>query len=380
MRRQTVRCRVDPVLALDQFSVARPLGPNDLDRRVTRQGIYPSLPAPNGIPWSEYVRTHRNRPQSISSSTEALESDHARYVTSTIAQHARSMATCTRSLPTDSPIPYLQPIERGYMSEGSQEGITPYRVPSEHTNNIGGTDYHSEITETDRVSTFTGLDDYDTLFTARHGRGALDPAPKTGETKAMVATSISPPTIGPELINPMERTLSVQEDANLYQREQMKPRMASPSAEIIGEGAAIFTDMTETILDILDKQVLMSPDSQQTIKEIPNKDDQKVVVHSTQDIIPETSTQREDYPDLFLPIREIYRISDCFRGYSESLSADNNPMVLLELNNLSYRYGTSLYAVDRVKGTMYGKFSIGYRMIPEKATDNTSIPTYFYWG
>ena len=24
----------------------------------------------------------------------------------------------TRSLPTDSPVPYFQPIERGYMSEG----------------------------------------------------------------------------------------------------------------------------------------------------------------------------------------------------------------------------------------------------------------------
>ena len=48
-------------------------------------------------------------------------------------------------------------------------------------------------------------------------------------------------------------------------------------------------------------------------------------------------------------------------------------MVLVELNNLSYRYGTSLYAVDRVNGTMYGKFSIGYRMIPEKAM---VIPQY----
>ena len=43
-------------------------------------------------------------------------------------------------------------------------------------------------------------------------------------------------------------------------------------------------------------------------------------------------------------------------------------MVLVELKNLSYRYGTSIYTVDRVKGTMYGKFSVGYRIIPEKAT------------
>ena len=48
-------------------------------------------------------------------------------------------------------------------------------------------------------------------------------------------------------------------------------------------------------------------------------------------------------------------------------------MVLVELNNLSYRYGTSIYAVDRVNGTMYGKFSVGYRIIPEKAT---VIPQY----
>ena len=50
-----------------------------------------------------------------------------------------------------------------------------------------------------------------------------------------------------------------------------------------------------------------------------------------------------------------------------------NPMVLVQLNNLSYRYSTSIYAVDRVNGTMYGKFSVGYRMIPEKAM---VIPQY----
>ena len=70
---------------------------------------------------------------------------------------------------------------------------------------------------------------------------------------------------------------------------------------------------------------------------------------------------------------ENYRISDHFCGYLVSLSADNNPMVLVELDNLSYRYGMSIYAVDRVNGTMYGKFSVGYRMIPEKAT---VIPQY----
>ena len=81
-----------------------------------------------------------------------------------------------------------------------------------------------------------------------------------------------------------------------------------------------------------------------------------------------TSDQKETYPDLFLPVAENDRISDRFCGYSDSLSADNNPMVLVELKSLSYQYGTSIYAVDRVNGTMCGKFSMGYRIIPEKAT------------
>ena len=178
MKCHTVRQKVYHVLAPDQFSVARPLRPEDLDRCVTWHGIYPSLPAPNGVPWSEYVRSQRNRSRSVSSSTEALESDHARYITCRIAQHARSMATGTRSLPTDSPVPHFQPIERGPMSEGrlselgSQEGmyVPPYMNPWEKAERPGGNDYHSNISEMDRVSTYTGLDDYDMLFAARHGR------------------------------------------------------------------------------------------------------------------------------------------------------------------------------------------------------------------
>ena len=146
--------------------------------------------------------------------------------------------------------------------------------------------------------------------------------------------------------------------------------MALPNSEIIGEDAAIFTDMTEMILDILDKQMAMSPGSQQPTKGSSSKDDQKEIVQS---IGPGVSTQKEEYPDLFLPIMENYRISDCFHGYSDSLSADNNPMILVELNNLSCRYGTSIYAVDRFNDTMYDKFSVGYTMIPEKAT---IIPQY----
>ena len=65
----------------------------------------------------------------------------------------------------------------------------------------GGIKYHPLVTEPDA---YTGLaDDYDTLFEARHGRGALDPAPMTN--REIVTTSsigITPTTLGMGMINP----------------------------------------------------------------------------------------------------------------------------------------------------------------------------------
>ena len=266
------------------------------------------------------------------------------------------------------------------MSEGSQEEIyaTSYIDSSVHTINIGGTDYHSVVTEMDRVSTYTGLDDYDTLFAARHGRGALDPVPIVGEQKSVITSDVPIPIAGPELINPMERMVPIYSD----QKEAVKSQLTPPSSEIIGEGASVFTDMTEMILDVLDKQVA-SPGSRQHAKKMPPRSDQKEKIHSEE---PRVSTKKKNYPDLFLPVRENYRISNHFCGYSDSLSADNNPIVLVELNNLSYKYRTSIYAFDRVNGTMTGKFSVGYRMIPEKArvilqyqhtsVENEYVPAY----
>ena len=295
------------------------------------------------------MRTQRNRPRSVSSSTEALESDHARYITRRIAQHTRSMATSTRSLPTDSPVPYYQLIERGYESEGrlsdlgSQDGLyaPPFVNPLEKTVNVDGTDYHPNASETDRVSTYTGLDDYDTLFAARRSRGALDQFPIMSEQMIMTTSmGITPPIASTELmVNPLERVTPACDIAHSSQREQasipkdsLKHRVVSPSSEIIGEGAAIFTDMTETILNILDQQMAMTPDTQQSKGLSPIDNQMKGIQggHTT------TSDQKESYPDLFLPVVENYRISDHFCGYLDSLSTDNNPMVLVELKNLSY--------------------------------------------
>ena len=224
-------------MAPDQFSVARLLRPEDLDRCVTQHGIYPSLPAPNGVPWSEYIRSQRNRSRSVSSSTEALDSNHVRYITHRIAQHARSMATGTRLLPTDSPVPYFQLIERGHMSEGrlsdmgSQEAmfaggmyIPPQQVnPWETTELWGGIGYHPVVSEMDRVSTYTGLDDYDTLFEARHHREALDHVPRKSEEMVITSSmgiTLTTSSVG-LIVNPLDKVKPAIDIGHSSQREHV---------------------------------------------------------------------------------------------------------------------------------------------------------------
>ena len=60
---------------------------------------------------------------------------------------------------------------------------------------------------------------------------------------------------------------------HLYQKTPLTHRVVLPSSEIIGEGAAIVTDMTETILNTLDQQIAMTSDAQQS-KGIPMGDNQ----------------------------------------------------------------------------------------------------------
>ena len=162
---------------------------------------------------------------------------------------------------------------------------------------------------------------------------------------------------------------------------------------ILGEGAAIFTDMTKTMLAALDKQMALPDTVQKSVSSSLNNflasgpiSSQSEIRQDMPDVnasrpntfsnsaqgpktIPISSTKGEDkYPDLYLPVAENYRISNKFYGYMDSVSVDNNPMILVELTGLSCRYGPTIYAVDRVNGTMCGRFSRGFRMISERAT------------
>ena len=158
-------------------------------------------------------------------------------------------------------------------------------------------------------------------------------------------------------------------------------RVVSPvsTGQILGEGAAKFTDMTETMLTGLDQHVALSGKAQKPKGSLTGNVLIPRQISGGSNIgesktISQTANKRDDkYPDLYLPVTENYRISDKSYGYMDSVSADNNPMILVELTGLSYRYGSTIYVVDRVNGTMYGKFSVSYRVINERAACGTTV-------
>ena len=117
------------------------------------------------------------------------------------------------------------------------------------------------------------------------------------------------------------------------------------SGHITGEGAAIFTDMTETMLTALDQQIALSSEAQKPEGSLTNNvltsgqiiDSSKVGESWTRS---QTAHDTKDmYPDLYLPVAENYKVSDQFYGYMDSMSADNNLMILVDLTGLTYRYG-----------------------------------------
>ena len=203
----------------DHLRVANPIRPEDLDRRVTRHGIYPSLPASHGVPWSTYVRSQKvsSRSRSISSTTEALDSDQARQTTRRILQH-------TRSLPTSSPEPQIQLIGREYRSDSGLSERYVTRTPM----TIGGdrSSYRSDYT--------TGYDDYAAL----HSR--TSPTPSIG----MIVR---------------QKTKSISSHGSLTSKVRREGKSVPISSyPIIGESAAMFTDMTDTMLKLLDRRMAIN--------------------------------------------------------------------------------------------------------------------------
>ena len=148
----------------------------------------------------------------------------------------------------------------------------------------GGIGYIPVVSEINRVSTYTGLDDYDTLFEARHGRGAFDHVPRKSEQMIITSSMGITPTTSSAgfMVNPLDKVKPAIDIEHPSQREcvsmttdPLKHRAVSPSSEIIGEGAAIFTNMMETILNALDQQMAKSSDVQK-LEGIPIGEDMTI--------------------------------------------------------------------------------------------------------
>ena len=198
----------------DHLHVANPIRPEDLDRCVTQQGVYALLPASRGVPWSTYVRSQRVSSKSVSSSTEALDSDQARHTTRRILQH-------TRSLPTDSPVPQILTTDREYRSDSGLRDRYITRTPI--TTGVDKSSYMGYMTE---------HDDYATL-------GSITP------TSSSIGMFVRP------------KTKSVSSYGSHMPKDIVEgERVVSTSSHpIIGESAAMFTDMTDTMLKVLDRRM-----------------------------------------------------------------------------------------------------------------------------
>ena len=207
----------------DHLQVANPIRPEDLDRRVTRHGIYPSLPASQGVPWSTYVRSQRVSSRSVSSSTEALDSDQARQTMQRILQH-------TRSLPTSSPELQIQIMGRESKSDSGLSNRYITRMPMV----IGGdrSSYRSNY--------MTEYDDYATL-----------------------GSRTSPTSSIGMIVRPKIRSVSSHGSLTSKGKREGDKAVPTSSPPIIGESAGIFTDMTDTMLKVLDRRMAINAQAQE---------------------------------------------------------------------------------------------------------------------
>ena len=196
---------------------SKSIRPEDLDRHVTRQCVYPSLPASRGVPWSTYVRSQRVSSRSVSSSTEALDSDQTRQTMQRILQH-------TGSLPTSSPEPQIQTTGREYRSDSGLSERYTTRIPM--ATGVDRSSYRGSMNE---------HDDYAKL-------GSRTPS----------TTSIG------MIVRP--RTKLVSSYGSLTSKGKVKGDRVVPTSPppIIGEGTGVFTDMTDTMLKVLDRRTAVA--------------------------------------------------------------------------------------------------------------------------
>ena len=179
---------------------------------MTCHVIYPSLPASPGVPWSVYVRSQRVGSRSVSSSTDALDSDQARLTTQRIIQY-------TRSLPNDSPVPYMPSTDREYRSDS---GLSDRHV--------GRTPIAAGVSRSSYEGYRTEHDDY----------AALGEITSTSSSAGM-------------FVNPRTKSMSNRGSPIQKDNANVERAVSTSSHPITEESATVFTDMTDTMLKVLDR-------------------------------------------------------------------------------------------------------------------------------
>ena len=187
--------------------VANPIKLDNLNRRTTRPDIYPLAPSSHSVPWNTYVRSQKVSPRTRynSSSTEALGSDQARQTARWILQH-------TRSLPTRSPEPQIQIVGRKSTSDSDLSKRYTTRTPR-----VSGRDRSSY-----RSAYMTEYEDYAIVGNRTPATSSMIQRPKAKLVKSK------------------------------------ESRESERSYPIIGESASMFTDMTDTMLKVLDRRAAIA--------------------------------------------------------------------------------------------------------------------------
>ena len=157
--------------------------------------------------------------RSVSSSTEALDSDQARHITQRIIQH-------TRFLPTNSPAPYAPSTDREYRSESGLSDRYTSRAPN--VTGVCRSSYDGYVTEHDDYAIF----------------GGITPAPSS-------TGIILHPRIG-------AGTTSIHESPIQKDIMNVERAVSSSSHPIIGESATVFIDMIDTMLKVLDRRMAVT--------------------------------------------------------------------------------------------------------------------------
>ena len=161
------------------------------------------------------------------------------------------MTTGPQSLPTNSLVPYFQSTDREYRSESGLSDRYSLRAPTVIDVHRSSCDDYATV-----------LDDYDTLNEASYDRETMDIVPRVGAP--VISTEVVPTTLGG--ITPVSsgtgmignpRTEIVSISGSPLQKKCIPMSadrvVSSSSSHIIGEGATVFTDMTDTMLKVLDQ-------------------------------------------------------------------------------------------------------------------------------